>query len=75
MRTREPCPAPKSKEPRAAPSDSDSDAGVVVLAADPANPKAPKLSSALEAWARQREALDAGDVTQAEYDAWSAGLE
>lgn len=50
------------------------EAGGVVLAVDRANPKAPKLSAALEAWARQREALDAGEATQADYDAWRAGL-
>ena len=47
--------------------------GGVVLSVDPSSPKAPKLSAALEAWMRQREMLDADEISQAEYDAWRAG--
>lgn len=47
--------------------------GRVILFVDPSSPKAPKLSAALEAWMRQREKLDAGEISQAEYDAWRIG--
>ena len=46
--------------------------GDIVLAIDHGFPKAPKLSAALEAWQRQRERLDAGEISQEEYDAWKA---
>lgn len=48
--------------------------GDVFLAVDRNSPKAPKLSAALEAWMRQRERLDAGEICQEEYDAWRAGV-
>ena len=47
--------------------------GGVILSVDPSSPKSPKLSAALEAWMRQREMLDAGDISQTEYDAWRIG--
>ena len=47
--------------------------GGVILSVDPSSPKSPKLLAALEAWMRQREMLDAGDISQTEYDAWRIG--
>ena len=47
--------------------------GGVILSVDPSSPKSPKLLAALEAWMRQREMLDAGDISQTEYDAWCIG--
>lgn len=46
--------------------------GDIVLTIDHGSPKAPKLSAALEAWLRQRERLDAGEISQGDYDAWKA---
>lgn len=48
--------------------------GDVFLTVDRNSPKAPKLSVALEAWMRQRERLDAGEISQEEYDAWRASV-
>ena len=48
--------------------------GDVFLTVDRDSPKAPKLSAALEAWMRQRERLDVGEISQEEYDAWKAGF-
>ena len=48
--------------------------GDVFLTVDRNSPKAPKLSTALEAWMRQRERLDAGEISQEEYDAWKASF-
>lgn len=48
--------------------------GEVFLAVDRNSPKAPKLSAALEAWMRQRERLDDGEIPQEEYDAWKVGF-
>lgn len=47
--------------------------GGVILSVDPSSPKSPKLLAALEAWMCQREMLDAGDISQTEYDAWRIG--
>ena len=46
--------------------------GDIFLTIDHSSPKAPKLSAALEAWLRQRERLDAGEISQGDYDAWKA---
>lgn len=46
--------------------------GDIFLTIDHGSPKAPKLSAALEAWLRQRERLDAGEISQGDYDAWKA---
>lgn len=48
--------------------------GDVVLEIDHTSPKAPKLSIAVEAWLRQRERLNAGEISQEEYDAWKASI-
>lgn len=48
--------------------------GDIFLTVDRNSLKAPKLSAALEAWMRQRKRLDAGEISQEEYDAWKAGF-
>lgn len=40
------------------------------LAIDPEAEKAPKADVAIKAWAAMRRQLDAGEITQEEYDAW-----
>lgn len=49
--------------------------GGMVLSVDPFLPKAPKLSAVLEVLMRWREMLEAGGISQAEYDAWRIGSE
>ena len=39
----------------------------MILSVDPSSPKSPKLLAALEAWMRQREMLDAGDISPVSY--------
>ena len=46
--------------------------GNVHLLVDRTSPKAPKLAAALEAWMKQIESLDAGEITQTEFEAWKA---
>lgn len=46
--------------------------GNVLLLVDRTSPKAPKLAAALEAWMKQVEKLDAGEITQTEFDARKA---
>ena len=46
--------------------------GNVLLLVDRTSPKAPKLAAVLEAWMKQVEKLDAGEITQTEFDAWKA---
>lgn len=50
------------------------DEGKVLLAVDPENRKAPKLSAALNVWMRQLKMLEEGKTTQAEYESWKGSF-
>lgn len=47
--------------------------GGISLTLDPSNEKAPKMHAALQAWLRQLESLESGEISEAEYDLWKAG--
>ena len=46
----------------------------LVLAAPEGTGMDPKLTSALKAWRKQLDSLEAGETTQAEYEEWKAGF-
>lgn len=48
--------------------------GGIGIAVDPKADGSRKLSQALRAWARMRERLEAGEVSEAEYEAWKASF-
>lgn len=48
--------------------------GGVGIAVDPKVKGSRKLSQALKAWARMRERLEAGEVSEEEYEAWKASF-
>lgn len=48
--------------------------GGIGIAVDPKADGSRKLSQALRAWARMRERLEAGEVSEDEYEAWKASF-
>lgn len=48
--------------------------GGIGIAVDPKADGSQKLSQALRAWARMRERLEAGEVSEDEYEAWKASF-
>lgn len=48
--------------------------GGICIAIDPKAKGPRKLSQALRAWARMRERLEAGEVSEEEYEAWKASF-
>ena len=48
--------------------------GQMSIGFDHKAPKSPKVQMALEAWQRQREALQAGELTEDEYELWKANM-
>ncbi len=47
--------------------------GGMSLALDRSSEKAPKMHAALQAWLRQLESLESGEMSKARYDLWKAG--
>ena len=48
--------------------------GGIGIAVDPKAESSQKLSQALRAWKRMRERLEAGEVSEDEYEAWKASF-
>ena len=48
--------------------------GGIGIAVDPKAEGSQKLSQALRAWKRMRERLEAGEVSEDEYEAWKASF-
>ena len=47
--------------------------GNMSLTLDPSSKKAPKMHAALQAWLRQLESLESGEISEVEYGLWKAG--
>jgi transcriptional regulator with XRE-family HTH domain len=46
----------------------------VAIAVDRSAPEAPKTAMALKAWKRMRDRLDAGEISQEDYERWKASF-